>query len=40
MVQAVGDTVVLSIAVDGLREVLPSESGTHPTERGGDESHP
>jgi sporulation protein YlmC with PRC-barrel domain len=39
MVQAIGDTVVLSIAVDGLREVLPSESRTHPTERGGDESH-
>ena len=40
MVQAVGDTVVLSIAADGLREVLPSEGGTHPTEPGGDESHP
>ena len=39
MVQAIGDTVVLSIAVDGLREVLPSESRTNPTERGGDESH-
>jgi sporulation protein YlmC with PRC-barrel domain len=39
MVQAIGDTVVLSIAVDGLREVLPSEGRTHPTERGGDESH-
>ena len=40
MVQAVGDTVVLSIAVDGLRGVLQGESKAHPTERAGDESHP
>jgi hypothetical protein len=26
MVQSVGDTVVLSIAVDGLREVLPMDA--------------
>ena len=32
MVQAVGDTVVLSIAADGLREVLPSQGEVHPTE--------
>ena len=36
MVQAVGDTVVLSIASDGLLEVLPSKGETHPTEPGGD----
>jgi sporulation protein YlmC with PRC-barrel domain len=36
MVQAVGDTVVLSIAADRLREVLPSESEAHPAESGED----
>jgi sporulation protein YlmC with PRC-barrel domain len=39
MVQAVGDTLVLSIAVDGLREVSPSESEAHPTESGGAAAH-
>jgi len=40
MVQAVGDTVVLSIAVDGLRAVLPSESGTPPPVPKGDDAPP
>ena len=38
MVQAVGDTVVLSIAVDGLREMLVSDGGPPPTVPTGDEA--
>jgi sporulation protein YlmC with PRC-barrel domain len=40
MVQAVGDTVVLAIAADGLRAVLPSESGTPPPLPKGDDTPP
>jgi sporulation protein YlmC with PRC-barrel domain len=36
MVQAVGDTVVLSIAAEGLRELPSGESEAHPTEPGAD----
>jgi sporulation protein YlmC with PRC-barrel domain len=36
MVQAVGDTVVLSIAAEELRELPPGESEAHPTEPGAD----
>lgn len=31
MVQSVGDTVVLTVPVDGLRAVLPSDGGEQPS---------